>query len=78
MIRVGEGGIAIEVELWAVPLEGVGEFFASIPAPLSIGTIILDTGELVKGFLCEPFAVEGAIDISEYGGWLRYLERHSM
>jgi allophanate hydrolase len=31
----------------------------------------------VKGFICEPSAVSedsGALDITEFGGWLAYLD----
>ncbi|MGH8701750.1 MAG: allophanate hydrolase-related protein, partial [Burkholderiales bacterium] len=42
------------------------------PPPLGIGTIELESGEPVKGFLCEPYAVEGLPDITSYGGWRRY------
>jgi len=27
----------------------------------------------VKGFLCEPFALESAPEISQFGGWRAYL-----
>ena len=40
-----------------------------------IGTVELDDGSEVPGFLVEPFAVAGAPDISEYGGWRAYLAR---
>ena len=33
----------------------------------------LADGTQVHGFLCEPFALEGARDISHYGGWRAYL-----
>jgi hypothetical protein len=28
----------------------------------------------VKGFLAEPEAVEGAVDITSFGGWRAYLD----
>ena len=46
-----------------------GSFVALIPAPLGIGTLRLADGSTVKGFLCEAHAVEGAEDITHYGGW---------
>jgi allophanate hydrolase len=27
----------------------------------------------VHGFLCEPWALEGAEDVSRFGGWRAYL-----
>jgi len=69
LVRVSEGGASIDVELWQMPLDCFGQFAAAIPAPLSMGTVLLQTGEAVKGFLCESAAVENARDISTYGGW---------
>ncbi|MGH8701409.1 MAG: allophanate hydrolase, partial [Burkholderiales bacterium] len=61
--RAGHG-TSIEVELWEMPLRLFGPFVAAIPSPLGIGTIELESGEPVKGFLCEPYAVEGLPDIT--------------
>ncbi|WP_035058086.1 allophanate hydrolase [Andreprevotia chitinilytica] len=66
-------GQAIEVELWDVPVTAFGSFVALIPAPLGIGTLLLEDGREVKGFICEPWAIESARDISEFGGWRAYL-----
>ena len=48
-------------------------FVARIPAPLGIGTIRLNDGGSVKGFLVEAEAVKAAEDISRFGGWRAYL-----
>jgi len=40
---------------------------------LSIGTLKLADGTMVKGFLVEAEAVAGARDISSFGGWRAYL-----
>jgi allophanate hydrolase len=74
LVRVNAAGAAIELELWALPAEHLGSFMAGIPAPLGLGTIELDSGGLVSGFLCEGYATEGATDISHHGGWRQYLE----
>ncbi|EMP7134986.1 MULTISPECIES: allophanate hydrolase [Serratia] len=66
-------GAAIRVELWDIPLARFGEFVAEIPAPLGIGTLLLADGRRVKGFICEAWALEGATDITEFGGWRDYL-----
>ncbi|MBW4520602.1 MAG: hypothetical protein KME16_12975 [Scytolyngbya sp. HA4215-MV1] len=66
-------GAAIEVEVWELPPAGFGRFVANIPSPLGIGTLVLEDGEEVKGFLCEPFAIVDAPDISHLGGWRAYL-----
>ncbi|WMW62758.1 allophanate hydrolase [Serratia marcescens] len=66
-------GAAIHLELWDIPLARFGEFVAEIPAPLGIGTLLLADGRRVKGFICEAWALEGATDITEFGGWRDYL-----
>jgi allophanate hydrolase len=72
--RVAAGtGFAIELEVWAMPEEQFGSFMKLVPAPLGIGTLRLEDGSEVKGFICEPFALESAQDISRYGGWRAYL-----
>jgi allophanate hydrolase len=63
------------VELWDLPEAAVGSFVAEIPAPLGLGTLELEDGRFVKGFICEPYALEGARDITEYGGWRAFLGR---
>jgi len=70
-----EPGHAIEVEVWEIPTESFGGFVDSIPAPLGIGTVELEDGEQVKGFLCEPYAARGAEDVSKLGGWRAFLAR---
>lgn len=66
-------GHAIEVEVWAVPVDQFGSFVAAVPPPLAIGTVTLDDGTQVKGFVCEGYAVRSAEDISHFGGWRNYL-----
>lgn len=66
-------GAAIIVELWDIPLARFGEFVAEIPAPLGIGTLTLADGRQVKGFICEPAALNDAVDITEFGGWRHWL-----
>jgi allophanate hydrolase len=78
LLRVAHGrGTAIEVEVWALPFEGFGRFVAAVPAPLSIGTVVLADGRAVKGFLVEAEAVAGARDISALGGWRAYVQQGS-
>lgn len=72
----GKAGLAIEAEVWEMPLVHYGAFVAEIPAPLGVGTIELADGSKVQGFLCESAAVENALDISHFGGWRGYL-KHS-
>ena len=69
----GASGARIALELWDMPASQFGSFVAEIPAPLGIGTLELDDGGLVKGFICEPFALAVAQDISSFGGWRSYV-----
>jgi allophanate hydrolase len=73
MIRVKEGGAAIELEVWGVPADQFGSFVAGIPEPLGIGRVELADGRRVAGFICEGIGREGATDISHLGGWRAYL-----
>lgn len=66
-------GAAIEVEVWELPVAEFGSFVAEIPAPLGIGSLELEDGECVQGFLCEAYAVADALDITGHGGWKSYL-----
>ena len=76
LLRVAQGkGAAIEIEVWALPVEAFGQFADAVPAPLTIGTIVLSDGRSVKGFLAEAAATAGARDISSFGGWRAYLAR---
>jgi allophanate hydrolase len=68
-------GTAIEVEVWGVPRAAVGDFLAGVSPPLGLGTVELEDGSKVKGFLCEAAALEGAEDISRHGGWRAFLAR---
>ncbi|ULJ76218.1 allophanate hydrolase [Rhizobium gallicum] len=78
MVGVGEGeGSEIEVEVWKLSPAAFGRFVAAIPAPLSIGTVMLSDGTSAKGFLAEPLALKGASDITNHGGWRAYLRKLS-
>ncbi len=68
-----DSGRAIIVELWDIPLARFGEFVAEIPAPLGIGNLLLADGRSVKGFICEPWALADALDITEFGGWRAFI-----
>jgi allophanate hydrolase len=73
LVRVAEGGGAIALEVWAIPRAAYGAFVAEIPPPLGIGTLELDDGSRVQGFLCEAWTTTGRRDITEWGGWKAWL-----
>ena len=73
LVHVGEGGSAIEIEVYELATEAFGSFVVEVPAPLAIGTVTLDDGTEVKGFVAEPRALDGADDITALGGWRAYI-----
>ena len=77
LVHVGEGGAAIEVEVYDLAVEAFGSFVVDVPAPLAIGTVTLDDGTEVKGFVAEPRALDGAEDITALGGWRAYIAREA-
>lgn len=66
-------GPGIEVEVWTVPEDQFGGFVTNVLPPLGIGTVTLDSGESVKCFVCEPWAIASATEITHFGGWRSYL-----
>ena len=72
MIRDEARGAGIQVEVWSLSPEAFGRFVAGVPAPLCIGTVQLEDGRAVHGFLCESAALAGAREITTLGGWLAY------
>lgn len=76
LIRVdgdGDGGAAIEVEVWRLTRAAAGDLLGLVPAPLAIGTVELEDGAAVRGFVCEGYAAREAEDVTAYGGWRAYL-----
>jgi allophanate hydrolase len=73
MVRVAGGGCSIALEIWDMPVDQYGSFVAMIPWPLGIGTIELADGATVQSFVCEALALDGAEDISHFGGWRAYI-----
>ncbi len=69
-----EGGAAIMGEVWHIPTVRLGDFLTTIPAPLGLGTVTLADGSTCTGFLCEPYALAGATEITPHRSWRRYLE----
>ncbi len=78
LVYDGKGTGLIEVEVWEMGFAEFGSFVALIPPPLGIGTLTLEDGETVKGFLCEGHAVRGADDITQFGAWRTWLTSREM
>jgi allophanate hydrolase len=73
LARLAAGGSSIEAEVWRLPTDAFGSFVTAVPAPLAVGTVLLEDGTSAIGFLCESADVFAAADISHHGGWRAYL-----
>lgn len=74
LVRVKQGGAAVEAEVWNVPADTLGGLIAGISAPLGFGKVQLSDGTNCEGFLCESEALDGAVDITEFGGFRNYFK----
>lgn len=72
MIKVDKGGAAIALEVWNVPLAGLGIILSQEPPGLAIGKLTLHDGEEVLGVIGEPLTVKDKKEITQYGGWRAY------
>jgi gamma-glutamylcyclotransferase (GGCT)/AIG2-like uncharacterized protein YtfP len=72
MYQVLEGGVAVAVEVWNVPVEGLASILIKEPAGLSIGKVKLQSGDEMLGVLAEVVLCEGQREISQFGGWRAY------
>jgi allophanate hydrolase len=73
LLRVGAGaGAAIAGELWEISQAGLGSLLGALAPPMALGPVRLHDGRLVTGFLCEPAGLEGAEEITRFGGWRGY------
>ncbi|KAL4418867.1 hypothetical protein ABPG77_002623 [Micractinium sp. CCAP 211/92] len=83
MIAVTDGsGAAVHLEVWEMPIQNFGHFMLQVPPPLGIGTVKLEDGGSVKGFICEGWVAEACKggagnveDITHLGSWLAYVEQ---
>jgi allophanate hydrolase len=73
LVHAGAAAGSIELELYELEVGAFGSFVAEVPPPLAIGTVLLEDGVEVRGFVAEPRALAGAKDITSYGGWRAYL-----
>ena len=75
LVHAGADGASIELEVYELDVSAFGSFVTEVPAPLAIGTVSLEDGTSVHGFVAEPRALIGALDITAGGGWRAYLAR---
>ncbi|HZI33566.1 MAG TPA: gamma-glutamylcyclotransferase [Candidatus Binatia bacterium] len=74
MVRVATGGVAVAVEVWAVPPAGLATILQKEPPGLSIGKVKLADNSIVLGVLGEPILCEGNKEITRFGGWRNYIQ----
>lgn len=74
LVRDAASGGSIELEIWSLPTEHFGRFIQYVRYPLAIGSLELESGEWVHGFVCDPAAVTDATDITRHGGWRAALQ----
>jgi hypothetical protein len=76
---VAEGGVSVPGELIELPLEAVRDEFLPVEPPeLELGVVELVDGSASLAVVLRPDVHAGGtglVDISDYGGWRRYLER---
>jgi allophanate hydrolase len=75
LVHYGPGGNRIELEIYELDVSAFGSFVADVRPPLAIGTVMLEDGTSVCGFVAEPRATIGALDITAHGGWRAYLAK---
>lgn len=66
-------GASIALEIWALPSASIGRLLTRIPAPLGLGTLELESGDQVNGFICEAAGSANGTEITDHGGWRAYL-----
>lgn len=75
LVRVEPGaGAPIVGELFRVSAAGLGTFLAGLPAPMALTATDLDDGRTVVGFTATHDATGAGKDVTEFGGWVTYLE----
>ena len=72
LVHTADAGEPIEVEVWSLSPTAFATFVAAVPAPLAIGAVTLADGTTQPGFTCMPHALDGAKDITDFGGWRAY------
>lgn len=75
---------SIRVEIWDVEPATVGRLLEMVSAPLAFGSVVLESGEEIKGFVCEGWGGNAedmatlgwkCVEITEYGGWEAYAKK---
>jgi urea carboxylase/allophanate hydrolase len=70
-------GRKIQLEIWSIPESSYASFAATVAPPLAMGSVELEDGSWVRGPVCEPYDLQGATDITDFGGWKTYVSKHT-
>ena len=73
LVRQPDGGEAVDVELYDLPVGALGPLLLTVAPPLAIGRLLLADGSEPLGFVCEGYAVGLGVDITGFGGWRDYV-----
>ena len=83
MVKVrDDSGKSIYLEVFKLPIENVGRFVQLIPPPLGLGTVDLEDGKSVKGFICEGYVASEnsgyeVQDITHLQSWLEFVKQRT-
>ena len=73
LFPVSDGtGAAILAEVWDLPQQSLAALLESVPPPLGFAPVALADGGTVLGFVANGPVPDGALDVTEYGGWRAY------
>ncbi len=75
LMKATDAGSSIEVETYLITAQAFGKLVAATPAPLGFGSVELEDGREVKGFLAEPYALDqgGVEEITGFGSFKVWL-----
>lgn len=73
MIRDEQSGQKIEVEIWRISPEALISILEKEPPGLCIGRLELENNETVFGVLAESFIIKNQPEITEWGGWRKFI-----
>ena len=75
MMQDDREGAEIDLEIWEIPLKGLIEVLKSEPPGLCMGKIELEDGDWVFGVLGENYICKDRLEITQWGGWRKYVNR---
>lgn len=74
MVRVSEGGVSIDLEVYELTPEGFVAVLQREPVGLGVAHVQLLGGDNLLGVVGEPILCEHRREITAYGGWRAYRQ----